>query len=218
VSGGRAAAVRPERPGFNFVAFSAETGAHFSGKCSNVAPAMMLEGALMRANPFRWLMVMAAAAALTCLGAPPLQAQVSGAGGAAAQASQASDAKVEQLLKASGYTYTTHSPNTWSVEFDRKSLGKFRVIISTGSDLVVSFAILAKKAAINKTPKLLETLVFANNDYDYAKIGLDKDGDLFVRIDSPLRLIDADELKSIIGQVANASDELFAKVSGSIKK
>jgi Tfp pilus assembly protein PilE len=180
---------------------------------------MMMEGAVMRANPIRRLMVMAAAAVLTCLGAPSLQAQVSDAVGAAAQASQASDAaKVEQLLKASGYTYTTHSPNTWSVEFDRKSLGKFRVIISTGSDLVVSFAILAKKAAINKTPKLLETLVFANNDYDYAKIGLDKDGDLFVRIDSPLRLIDAKELKSIIGQVANASDELFGKVSGSIKR
>jgi hypothetical protein len=173
----------------------------------------------MRANPFRWLMVMAAAAALTCLGPLSVQAQVSDAVGAAAQASQAADAaKVEKLLKASGYTYTTHSANTWSVEFDRKNLGKFRVIVSTGSDLVVTFVILAKQAAIDKTPQLLETLVSSNHDYDYAKIGLDKDGDMFVRIDSPLRLIDAKELKSIIGQVANASDELFGKVSGSIKR
>jgi hypothetical protein len=173
----------------------------------------------MRANPFRWLMIIAAAAALTCLGPLSVQAQMSDAVGAAAQASQAADAaKVEKLLKASGYTYTTHSPNTWSVEFDRKNLGKFRVIVSTGSDLVVTFVILAKQAAIDKTPQLLETLVSSNHDYDYAKIGLDKDGDLFVRVDSPLRLIDAKELKSIIGQVANASDELFGKVSGSIKR
>jgi hypothetical protein len=164
-------------------------------------------------------MVMAVAAALTSLGPLPVRAQVSDAVGAAAQASQAADAaKVEKLLKASGYTYTTHSANTWSVEFDRKNLGKFRVIVSTGSDLVVTFVILAKQAAIDKTPQLLETLVSSNHDYDYAKIGLDKDGDLFVRIDSPLRLIDAKELKSIIGQVANASDELFGKVSGSIKR
>jgi glucose/arabinose dehydrogenase len=174
----------------------------------------------MRANPFRWLMLIAAAAALTCLGPLSLQAQVSDAVGAAREkASQASDAaKVEKLLKASGYAYTTHSANTWSIEFDRKNLGKFRVIVSTGSNLVVTFAILAKQAELDKTPQLLETLVSSNHDYDYAKIGLDKDGDLFVRIDSPVRLVDAQELKSIIGQIANASDELYAKVSGSIKK
>jgi len=38
-----------------------------------------------------------------------------------------------------------------------------------------------------------------------------------VRIDTPSRLIDAKELKSAIDQVANASDEVFARVSGSIK-
>jgi len=39
-----------------------------------------------------------------------------------------------------------------------------------------------------------------------------------VRIDTPSRLIDAKELKFIVEQVANASDELFAKVSVSIKR
>jgi hypothetical protein len=160
----------------------------------------------MRTNFFRCLTIVLLAASCICLGSHASQAQAPDA------------ARVEQLLKSSGFNYTTHSANTWSVEFDRKNLGKFRVIISTGSDIVVTFAILAKKAAINKTPKMMETLLSANHDYDYAKIGLDKDGDLFVRIDSPLRLVDSQELKSIIGQIANASDEIYAKVSGSIKK
>jgi glucose/arabinose dehydrogenase len=174
----------------------------------------------MRSNIFRCLVVVLAAMSSLCLGSRSLHAQISDAVGAArAQATQAaSAAKVEQLLKQSGYAYTTHSPNTWSVEFDRKNLGKFRVIISTGSDIVVTFAILAKKAQITKAPDMLETLLSANHDYDYAKIGLDGDGDLFVRVDCPLRLVDAQELKSIIGQVANASDEVFTKVSGSIKR
>jgi glucose/arabinose dehydrogenase len=159
----------------------------------------------MRTNIFRSLTIVLLAASWICLGSHASQAQTA-------------DARVEQLLKSSGYNYTTHSANTWSVEFDRKSIGKVRVIISTGSDIVVTFAILAKKAAINKTPKMMETLLSANHEYDYAKIGLDKDGDLFVRIDSPLRLVDSQELKSIIGQIANASDEIYAKVSGSIKK
>ena len=40
--------------------------------------------------------------------------------------------------------------------------------------------------------QFLDTLLSANQEYNYAKIALDKDGDLFVRIDSPSRRIDAE--------------------------
>jgi hypothetical protein len=129
----------------------------------------------------------------------------------------ANAAKLAQLLKQSGYTYKTHPSNTWSIELQRKSIGKVRVITSVGSDVVVTFAMLAQKANIQKTLPFLDTLATANHEYDYAKIGLDKDGDLFVRIDTPSRLIDVKEFKSVVEQVANTSDEVFAKVSGSIR-
>jgi hypothetical protein len=131
---------------------------------------------------------------------------------------QSDSASVEHALKDTGFTYKTHNATTWSIEFERKTLGKFRVIISTGSDIVVTFAILAKKANINKTSKMMETLLVANHDYDYVKIGVDKDGDLFVRIDSPMHVTHSRELKDIINQVANASEEVFVKVAGSIKR
>jgi hypothetical protein len=146
-----------------------------------------------------------------CLGPAVLQAQTTDS------ATAANAVKVTQLLKDTGLSFKTHSATTWSVELPRKNIGKVRVITSVGSDVVVTFAILAKKAAIQKTLQLLDTLASANHEYDYAKIGLDRDGDLFVRIDTPSRLIDAKELKSVIDQVANASDEVFAKISGSIK-
>jgi hypothetical protein len=129
-----------------------------------------------------------------------------------------SDGRMDKMLKDTGFSYTTHNPTTWSMEFERKTLGKVRVIVSTGSDIVVVFAIIAKKANINKTPKMMEALLRANHDYDYVKIGLDNDGDLFVRIDDPLRITDARELKDAINQVANASEEVFVKVAGSIKR
>ena len=156
----------------------------------------------VRSNILRCVIVLLAA--WVCLGPTPLRAQSDSAG-------------LERVLKDTGFTYKTHNANTWSIEFERKTLGKFRVIISTGSDIVVTFAILAKKANITKTPKMMETLLTANHEYDYVKIGLDKDGDLFVRIDSPTHVTHSPELKDIINQVANASEEVFAKVSGSIK-
>jgi len=138
--------------------------------------------------------------------------------GVVSQLAWAQSMGMDAMLKQTGYTYNTHNPTTWSIDLTRKNLGKVRVILSTGSDILVTFVIVAKKAQIQKTPQLMDRLLTANHDYDYTKIGLDKDGDLFVRIDMPLRTIDATELKSIIDQVANASDEIYAKVANWIKK
>jgi hypothetical protein len=137
---------------------------------------------------------------------------------AVAQVALAQSVGMDAILKQTGYAYTTHNPTTWSVDLTRKNLGKVKVILSTGSDILVTFVIVAKKAAIQKTPQLMDTLLTANHDYDYTKIGLDKDGDMFVRIDMPLRTVDAAELKSVIDQVANASDEVYAKVATWIRK
>jgi hypothetical protein len=133
--------------------------------------------------------------------------------GVVAQAVSAQAMGMDDMLKQTGYNYTTHNPTTWSIDLNRKHLGKAKVILSAGSDILVTFVIVAKKAAIQKTSQMMDALLTANHDYDYAKIGLDKDGDMFVRIDMPLHSVDPDELKQIIDQVANASDEVYAKVA-----
>jgi len=132
--------------------------------------------------------------------------------GAAARPALAQSVGMDAMLKQTGYAYTTHNAATWSVELSPKNIGKTRVILSSGSDILVTFIILAKKAAIQKAPQLMEALLHANNDYDYTKIGLDKDGDMFVRIDTPLRTLDAAELKQVIDQVANTCNELYPKI------
>jgi hypothetical protein len=138
--------------------------------------------------------------------------------GVLSQPAGAQSMGMDAMLKQTGYGYTTHNATTWSIDLTRKNLGEVKVILSTGSDILVTFVIVAKKAAIRKTPQMMEALLTANHDYDYTKIGLDKDGDMFVRVDMPLRTVDATELKSIVDQVANASDEVYAKVARWIKK
>jgi hypothetical protein len=130
----------------------------------------------------------------------------------------ATAAKVTQLLQGSGYTFTTHNAVTWSVDLQRKNVGKVRVIISVGDDIVVVFVILGKKAKINKSLQFLDALALANYTYDYVKICLDKDGDLGVRIDSLSRLMDLAQLKSEIEQVANTSDEWFPQISAYVSR
>jgi len=156
-------------------------------------------------------------AAFVVIGTIPAAAQGKSPGAAAPPAA-AQSSRVDQMLKATGFKFTTHNPTTWSIDFERKTLGKFKVIMSTGSDILVTFAILAKNANINKSPQLMEALASANHEYDYVKVGLDKDGDMFVRTDTLLRTLDSKALKDVINQVANASEEVFIKVAGSVKK
>jgi hypothetical protein len=56
----------------------------------------------------------------------------------------------------------------------------------------------------------------ANNDFDYAKIGYDKDGDIFVRADIPPSA-DLASFKTIVEQVAAASDALYGRVKSLLR-
>ncbi len=163
----------------------------------------------MRPNRILRVLIVVLAASCICLKPLSLQAQTSNAncGG-----------KLRQLLKEAGYTYNTHAETTFTVDFTGKNFGKSRVVVGCGNGVVVSFVILAKKAAIQKTPRMLEALLSANNEYDYVKFLLDNDGDLSARIDSQLRLIDAVQLKNDITQVSSAADEIFPKISAFIKR
>ncbi len=126
--------------------------------------------------------------------------------------------RAQRVLSKTGFSYTKHGASTWTTEFDKKNLGKFRVIVSVRDydAPLVTFVVVAKKANVDKTAELMDKLALANYEYDYVKIGMDNDGDMFVRIDNNLRKVDAEQMKATINQVANVSDELFGKISGSI--
>ena len=149
--------------------------------------------------------------AATWLGLIPSGAQAQGGG-------QACSPKVQSFLQASGFTYTTHNATTWSIDLKRDNVGALKVIISCGTDIVVVFDILAKKAGIQKTAQFYEALARANHDYDFVKVCLDKDGDLGLRIDLIPRLTDVATFKDAVNQVANVSNDWYPKISAFVKR
>lgn len=127
-------------------------------------------------------------------------------------------AKMTRLLDGTGYPYVKRKPTVWTVAFAGKSLGKSVVVVTMTPKLIVMFAIVSQSAAIRKTPELMQALLRANSTFDYVKIGLDHDGDLFVRLDAPARITDSRQLKTDIEQVMSASDELSAQLAPYIKR
>jgi hypothetical protein len=149
-----------------------------------------------------------------------LASMVFSAAGAFAQgqtpAVTASANRATQLLQASGYTYTTHTPIVWSIARTGSSLKSFKVVLSVSEELLVIFVTVVPKARMRMTPEFMTALLRFNYTLDRVKIGFDSDGDLCVRSDTSIRLADVQEFKVLVEQVAAASNEVYEGISASI--
>lgn len=130
--------------------------------------------------------------------------------------SDADIAKVVSLMKADSYGYnTTSSSSVWSIHFTGTHLKDTKVVIALGGppdSLLVVFVTVTEKRHMPVTTDFMRALLEENHKLDRVKIAYDADGDLEVRIDATLRVIDAEEFKTIVDQVKNASDELYGKI------
>ncbi|HEV2109930.1 MAG TPA: YbjN domain-containing protein [Gammaproteobacteria bacterium] len=119
-------------------------------------------------------------------------------------------AKVFRLLDASGYEYTKKSDTVWYIVKHGDHLGDFKVIGANEGDLLVVFVTVAQKAHIQMDLDLASKMLSLNNDLDQVKIGIDNDGDAFVRTDISIRILDKEAFKAVIEQVAAAAEETYA--------
>ncbi|HLL27195.1 MAG TPA: hypothetical protein VKT73_06045 [Xanthobacteraceae bacterium] len=133
----------------------------------------------------------------------------------AAAFAEGSAAKLEELIKKSGYTSTKVNDNTWTIDFTGKQLPKFKMILSASNkeknNIFVIYANPADKARLPASANFMLLLLKANQDFDYVKVGIDGDGDAFVRADIP-DSIDDGYFKSMVEQVAAATDQLYGRI------
>ena len=139
--------------------------------------------------------------------------------GGSAYGQDDSAAKVARLMNDSKLPFTKVSDTVWTVTFEGKNVKEIPVVASTAQDVLVIFALVAEKKDINLTPALMQKLLRSNEEFDKVKIGIDKQGDIFTRIDISIRVLDAAELKANLQQTSAAADAVFAIVQPSwIKK
>jgi hypothetical protein len=125
---------------------------------------------------------------------------------------ESSSAKVGRLLERSGYKYEKKGAEVWTIAFTAKTLASFNVILATQDDLLVTFVIISHKKDIELTPAFMQKLLKFNHNLDRVKVGIDDDGDLFVRTDQAIRVVDDKEFKDNVEQVAAAANEVYAGI------
>jgi hypothetical protein len=132
------------------------------------------------------------------------------AAGAAAQQSAASG--VVTALEQTGLTFRKASDAIWVVSFKSSSSTVVDVIVNAQNELVVVFAVVARKPALS--PEQLRDLLRANYEANFAKLAIDHDGDLLALAELAPRILTAPMLRTAIEEVANAGDSAAHLVRG----
>ena len=130
-------------------------------------------------------------------------------GSATAQAQDSDSVALEKLLNQTGYTYVKKSDTVWFLNATGKFLPKYSVIVTIYNGVIVTGVVVAEKNDMQLTPDAMFKLLRANSTYDSVKIGLDKQEDLFVRIDLHNRGTDLQELKDTIKQVVLTGNAVY---------
>jgi hypothetical protein len=137
----------------------------------------------------------------------------------AAQSSTEGSAKMVSLMQANNYDFhTTKSPTVWTIHFTGTHLKDIKVVLAldVADNQMVIFVTVVEKRRMPVTTEFMRHLLEQNHAMDRVKIGLDADDDLSVRIDAPLRIADATEMRDIVTQVKNVSDELYGQIEPSL--
>jgi hypothetical protein len=128
-------------------------------------------------------------------------------------ADKAALAKVVQMLEASGQTYAKAKDGVWVVKFKGNQLPEISVITIYSQTMLIFVSTVAEKADYKATPELMQKLLNLNDDLDRVKVGIDsEDGDIFVRIDLTLRVVDQQEFNANLEQISAAVDEAYGAI------
>jgi hypothetical protein len=128
-----------------------------------------------------------------------------------------SAAKVVNLMRADSYNYlSTKSPTVWMIPFNGDHLKNIKVVVTVKDSTMVVFVTVVENQHLPVTTDFMRTLLVQNHELDRVKVGYDREGDLSVRVDGSVRIMDAAELREIVNQVRNASDEIYGMIEPSL--
>lgn len=123
------------------------------------------------------------------------------------QAVKTNRSRVVQLLEESGYNYSKSSDDVWVIPYNGNNLKEFNVVTVLEQHLIVLVVIVAEKPQVKLSQEMMARALRLNEEFDRVKIGISESGNLFVRTDLSLRILDGRELKENIEQIAAAADE-----------
>lgn len=120
-------------------------------------------------------------------------------------------AEIVALLEKSGYAYTKVRDGVWEIPGTGKNLKEFGIRLALADDIILVMVKLGDRKDLKLQPALLTKLLELNHKFDWIKLALAEDM-LYLRMDAHVRLLDNQELKYLVEQIANAADETYPQI------
>jgi len=125
---------------------------------------------------------------------------------------QEATATVEQLLaKAGEKSQRLGSGGAWAIRKTGSNLRFFQIILSYREGTLAAEVTVVKGNTIRVNEAAPELLRLAHR-LEFAKVGLNRFGDLVVRNEARLKSLDVDELTNNLQKIAAAADQIFVEV------
>jgi len=115
------------------------------------------------------------------------------------------------LLEKSGYSYSKVREGVWEIPGTGKNLKEFGIRLALAEDVLLVMVRLADRKDLKLQPALMTKLLELNHKFDWIKLALSEDM-LYLRMDTHVRLVDRQELKYLVEQIANATDETYPQI------
>jgi Putative bacterial sensory transduction regulator len=126
---------------------------------------------------------------------------------------KAAGAKIAQMLEASGQTYIKAGEGVWVVKYKGNQMSEIAVLTIYSEGMLILASKVAEKTEFKPTPELMQKLLTLNDTLDRVKVGIDaEDGEIFLRIDLSMRVVDQQELNANLEQISAATDETYAAI------
>ena len=119
--------------------------------------------------------------------------------------------EIVALLEKSGYSYSKVRDGVWEIPGTGKNLKEFGIRLALADDILLVMVRLADRKDLKLQPALMTKLLELNHKFDWIKLALSEDM-LYLRMDTHVRLVDNQELKYLVEQIANATDETYPQI------
>jgi len=126
-------------------------------------------------------------------------------------------AKIAGFLKDAGYEYKKADDNVWVIIHKGKSVPNQQTLVVALSDMLLVGVVVAEKKDIQVTADSMFKLLHLAHDVDYMKVGIDDDGDLFVRSEVRTRALNLSEFKDTVERVFTSADRAYLEIKPYLK-
>jgi hypothetical protein len=124
---------------------------------------------------------------------------------------RSSASNVIAALEKSGLRYTKVSDGVWEIPATSKNVKDFAIRVAAMDDTLIVLVKLVDRKYLMLKEALLVKMLELNDYFDTAKLALDENM-LYARMDLHSRLVDEQELKYLVEQMANVVNETYPHI------